>query len=98
MTDHPGIVFRQGPAGRRAALADGADVSEIASAVRRMSGSESERVRALAEEFAINERQVMTALDYAAAHREEIDALVSANDRAHDEGERIATSRKRLLA
>jgi len=44
--DHPGIIFKSGPSGRRAALAGGPDVWEIASALRRMSGSESERIAA----------------------------------------------------
>src|SRR4051812_49143995 len=44
---HPGIVFKPGPTGRRAALAGGPDVWEIASALRQTSGSESERIDAL---------------------------------------------------
>jgi uncharacterized protein (DUF433 family) len=95
--EHPGIVFKPGPSGRRAALAGGPDVWEIAAALRHTAGSESERVAALAAEFGIHERQVMMALNYAAAHREEIDARVRANDRALDESERLANDRKRLL-
>jgi len=95
--EHPGIVFKPGPSGRRAALAGGPDVWEIAAALRHTSGSESARVAALAAEFGIHERQVMMALNYAAAHRGEIDARVRANDRALDESERLASDRKRLL-
>ena len=95
--EHPGIVFKPGPSGRRAALAGGPDVWEIASALRDTSGSESKRVAALAREFGIHERQVMIALNYAAAHREEIDARVRANDRAFEESERLVSERKRLL-
>lgn len=95
---HPGIVFKPGYSGRRAALAGGPDVWAIASALRRLSGTETERVRALAREFGIHERQVMIALNYAAAHSEEIDASVRANDRALDDAERISNERKRLLA
>ncbi|MGH8906746.1 MAG: hypothetical protein ACRD0K_09570 [Egibacteraceae bacterium] len=62
---HPGIVFKPGPSGRRAALAGGPDVWEIASALRHTSGTESERVAALSEEFGIHERQVVVALRYA---------------------------------
>jgi hypothetical protein len=54
-------------------------------------------VAALAREFGIHERQVMIALNYAAAHREEIDARVRANDRAFEESERLVSERKRLL-
>lgn len=95
---HPGIVFKPGPSGRRAALAGGPDVWEIASALRHTSGTEPERVAALAEEFGIAERQVVIGLTYAAAHRQEIDARVKANDQALEEAERVAAERTRLFA
>ncbi len=95
---HPGIMFKPGPSGRRAALAGGPDVWEIASALRHTSGTEPERVATLAEEFGIVERQVLIALTYAAAHREEIDARVHANDRALEEAERVVGERARLFA
>jgi hypothetical protein len=95
---HPGIVFKPGPAGRRAALAGGPDVWEILAALRHTSGSESERVTVLAEQFGIHERQVVIALNYAAAHREEIDARVAANDRALAQAESVAGELQRLLA
>jgi uncharacterized protein (DUF433 family) len=95
---HTGIVFKPGPSGRRAALAGGPDVWEIAAALREASGSEAERVTTLAEQFGLHERQVVMALDYAAAHREEIEARVAANDKALLEAERVAAERQRLLA
>ena len=39
--DHPGVVFRDGPAGRRAALAGGPDIWEVIATVR-ASGLEDE--------------------------------------------------------
>jgi plasmid stability protein len=95
---HPGIVFKPGPSGRRAALAGGPDVWEIASALRRMTGSESERIAALAEEFDLHARQVVIALNYAAANPDEIEARVRANDKGLEEVERIAARRKHLFA
>jgi len=95
---HPGVVFKAGSSGRRAALAGGPDVWQIASALRHTSGSESRRVKALAEEFGLHPRQVVVALNYAAAHREEIEDRVMANDRALAEAERTAADRERLLA
>lgn len=94
----PGIVFRPGPSGRRAAVAGGPDVWEIASALRRTKGTERRRMAALAAEFGIHERYVALALDYAAAHRDEVEARIRANDLALAEAERIAVERKRLLA
>jgi hypothetical protein len=96
--EHPGIVFKPGPSGRRAALAGGPDIWEIAAALRRISGSEAKRVSALAREFGIHERQVVLALNYAAANHEEIEARIRANDRALAEAERVAGERKRLFA
>jgi sulfur carrier protein ThiS len=96
--DHPGIVFKPGPAGRRAALAGGPDVWEVASALRRHSGSEAARVAALAREFGLHERQVALALNYAAAHRDEVEARIRANDQALEEAERIGRERRRMLA
>ena len=96
--EHPGIVFKPGPSGRRAALAGGPDVWEILSALRHAPGSEAARVTAVAEEFGIHDRQVVLALNYAAAHRDEIDAQVQGNDVALDEAEKMAAELRRLLA
>src|SRR5437763_2224792 len=62
---HPGIVFKPGPTGRRAALAGGPDVWEVVAALRHVAGPEAKRVRELAKQFGIHERQVAIALNYA---------------------------------
>ena len=98
MEQHPGIVFKPGRSGRRAALAGGPDVWAIASALRRMSGTEAEQIAALAQEFGIHERQIAIALNYAATHADEIDARVRLNDQAADEAERAAENLKHLFA
>jgi hypothetical protein len=95
---HSGIVFKPGPSGRRAALAGGPDVWEIVAALRHTHGSEVKRVASLARQFGIHERQVALALDYAAAHREEIEARIEANERALLQAERLAGERELLLA
>jgi hypothetical protein len=95
---HPGIVFKPGPAGRRAALAGGPDVWEVIAALRDTTGAESERVRAVAEQLGLHERQVLIALEYAAAHRAEIEERVAANDQALAQAELLASERQRLLA
>jgi hypothetical protein len=45
-----------------------------------------------------DQRQAVIVLNYAAAHRSEIEARIRANDGALDEAERIAGERARLLA
>ncbi|MBA3744191.1 hypothetical protein [Sporichthya sp.] len=96
-TQHPGIVFRDGPSGRRAGLAVGADIWEIISALRYTTGSDEERVADLAEQFNLHPRHIRTAIDFAALHRESIDARVRANDEAADKAERLAMERADLM-
>ncbi len=95
---HPGIVYRDGPTGRRAALAMGPDVWEIVSALRHTKGAQERRVATLAEQFALHPRHIRTAIDFAATHREEIEAQVAANDAAAEEARRLAEGRARLMA
>lgn len=95
---HPGIVYRDGPTGRRAALAVGPDVWEVVSALRYTKGGEERRVATLAEQFGLHPRHIRTAIDFAANHREQIDAEVAANDAAAEQARKIAESRARLMA
>jgi len=77
---HPGIVFRPGPAGRRAALAGGPDVWELCLAARRLSGGEQVAER-LAEELSLTPDRVAAALRYAAEFPEEIEARIELHER-----------------
>jgi hypothetical protein len=98
MREHVGIVFRDGPSGRRAALAVGPDVWEVVSALRYTTGTPEQRVAALSEQFDLHPRHIRVAIDYAAAHREQIDAEVRRNDIAATEAESTARSRRALLS
>lgn len=95
---HPGIVFRDGPTGRRAALAVGPDVWEVASALRHTGGAPEQRVATLAEQFDLHPRHIRTAIDYAAVHRDAIDAEINRNDEAAAQAERTAQARADLMA
>lgn len=94
---HPSIVFRDGPAGRRAALAGGPDVWEVISALRWTEGSDEDRVGQLSEQFDLHVRQVRVAIDYAAANRHAIDAQVAANDAAARQAEQQVQARADLM-
>lgn len=96
--DHSGIIYRDGPSGRRAALAVGPDVWQVASALRYTSGTPEERVALLAEQFDLHPRHIRTAIDFAAAHRESIHAEVAANDLAADRARELAERRAELMA
>ncbi len=95
---HSGIVYRDGPTGRRAALAVGPDVWEVISALRYTSGTEEQRVAALAEQFGLHPRHIRTAIDFAAVHRDEIDAQVTGNDEAARLAQQMAEARGDLMA
>jgi uncharacterized protein (DUF1501 family) len=95
---HPGVVYRDGPTGRRAALAVGPDVWEVVAALRSTTGTEEEQVATLAEQFGLHPRHIRTAIDFAALHRDVIDAQVTQNDEAARRAQRIAEARGDLMA
>lgn len=76
MDDHPGVVFRDGPSGRRASLAGGPDVWEVIAAIR-ASGLEGDAALAAAAEWgSLAAMQVRTAVRYYGEYREEIDQRI----------------------
>jgi uncharacterized protein (DUF433 family) len=79
---HPGIVFRDGTAGRRAALAgDGPEVWEI---VRTLKGTEltsdEQAIAAAAEWGDLSHAQVQTAVGYYTKFRKEVDEMIAFNN------------------
>jgi hypothetical protein len=96
--DFPGITFR-GPANdRRAALAAGPDVWEIVSRLQELDGSEERRIAALAEETELHPRIIRIALDYAADHRQDIQARIDRNRTMTEHQAHVADERRKLLA
>ena len=83
MERHPGIVFRSGPAGRRAGLMSGPDVWEV---VRAAGGDENTREH-IAEETGLTPEQVGVALRYYAEHRDEIEAWICMVDEEAERAE-----------
>jgi hypothetical protein len=86
MDDHPGIVFRDGPTGRRAGLASGPDVWQVVQAVR-ASGRGEAAIRAAAEWAALSEAQVRTAVRYYSEFPDEIDERIRRNVEEADSAE-----------
>ena len=93
-----GVVYRDGPVGRRAALAGGPDVWEVVRDLAAASGRGMERVENLAAETGLAEASVMLAADFYASFPQEIDALIEADERAAEEVRRQARQRERLLS
>jgi hypothetical protein len=90
--DHPGITFRDGPSGRRAALAGGPDVWEIIETLQGTGLTGEEAVVATARWGSLAEAQVRAAVRYYAEYRDEVDERIGSN-RQEAERERLAWKR-----
>ena len=87
MSEHPGIMFRPGPTGRRAACAGGPDVWEVVRAVKSARDAEPDLadeglLGLVADNTGTPLRLVRAAVRYWASYPEEVDAEISAADAA----------------
>jgi hypothetical protein len=80
MQAHPGVVFRSGPAGRRAGLALGPDIWEVARVFRQLEAAGDELLQQAAALTGLTRQQVLTALHYYAEYPDEIDAWIQRVD------------------
>jgi hypothetical protein len=100
--EHPGIVFRPGPTGRRAGLAGGPDVWEVIGTLHATRDDEPELaedalVEATAQALGLARRTVRVAVRYYAAYRDEVDEWVAANRETADEAEAAWLAERELL-
>jgi hypothetical protein len=93
----PGIVYRDGPAGRRAGLVGGPDVWEVVRAVRG-SGGDGERLRELSDELGIALARLALAIDFYVAFPEEVDERMAADERAAAGVRELVERRDRLMS
>ena len=103
MDEHPGILFRDGPAGRRATVVGGPDVWELSRAVQAARAAEPELAEAellvmLEEGTGVPPRMIRTALDYWAAYPDEVEAMVGYAEQAEAEQAAAAARAATLLA
>jgi uncharacterized protein (DUF433 family) len=94
MADYPGIVFLDGPAGRRAALAGGPDVWEIIETLKGTGRRGEKAIEATAKWGNITPAQVRLAVRYYADFRDEIEERIRFN-RLEAERHRSAWERAR---
>jgi hypothetical protein len=87
MDEHPGIVFRGGPMGRRAGLVGGPDVWELVATLKSGEVRGEEAISATAELLDLTDSQVRAAVRYYGAFTEEIDRRIALNDEEADEAE-----------
>lgn len=102
MDTHPGVFFREGPAGRRAVVAGGPDVWEVIGAITSLKATQpnlspDEVVATVSEEAGVPARVIAIAVDYYASYPDEIDVLVADNERAEKEMAIAAARRSDLL-
>ena len=93
MEEHPGIVFRDGPTGRRAGLAAGPDVWEVIETVQGTGLTGDAAISATAAWGALTPVQVRAAVSYYAEFRAEIDERIRSN---RDEADRQQAAWRRM--
>jgi ATP-dependent Clp protease ATP-binding subunit ClpA len=103
MSEHPGIVFRPGPTGRRAALVGGPDVWEVVRAVKSSRANEpnlaEDDVLALvADNTGVPLRLLRIAVRYWASYPDEIDSEIAAAQAAEHAVEDALQREHKLLA
>ena len=96
MAAHPGIVFRSGPAGRRAGLAGGPDVWEVIRVFQGATRPGAGRLQQTAELTGLSPGQVQIAVRYYADYPDEIDGWIRRIDEDADAAE-VAWRRGRSL-
>ena len=97
MEAHPGVVFREGPTGRRAVLVGGPEVSDVIGAVIGGDVPVEQRRSRAAELMGLSLPVVDAALTYYVDHTEEIDAELAERNRAAAEAEAAWRRRQELL-
>lgn len=94
----PGIVYRDGPSGRRASLADGPDVWQIIRALREVPPGEHDPAETVCVEADLCTRQVRLAVQFYEAYPTEIEAKISDNRAAAVRIEEMIAERERDAA
>ena len=87
--EHPGIVFRDGPTGRRACLAAGPDVAEVVAGLR--GAGDEAALQEAGEDLGLSATQTSAVVRYYGQFSEEIDERIRRNAELADQ--RLATFR-----
>src|SRR5712692_11640583 len=98
MADHPGVIFKDGPSGRRAALAYGPDIWEIIKFLRQIDERGPAALDAAAEALAVEPSRIATAVSYYTDYPAEIDAEIVDAEEASARAEEAWRIQRRLIA
>lgn len=94
----PGIVYRDGPSGRRAGLVGGPDVWEIVRDLRHTPGRGMKRIETLAAEIDVPGDRIALATEFYASSPDEIDRLIELDEEAARRARVLIDQRERLLS
>ena len=94
----PGIIYRDGPTGRRAGVVGGPDIWEIIRAVKAQTGRGESRVKKAAEEAGLSAAQIRLAINFYSEYPEEIDERIAFDERAAGRVREMVERRERLLS
>jgi hypothetical protein len=94
---HPGIVFRNGPAGRRAVVIAGPDVWEVVAAARSAPERGEDLVHALVERIGVPVERIRIAVSYYGEYPDEVDQFIAANEQEAEQLGRALENERRLL-
>lgn len=100
--EHPGIIFKPGPTGRRAALSGGPDVWEVIGALNAVRTEDphiegNHLLKSLSEVTGLESAQVGIALRYYAAYPAEIDEQIAHNNEVAKREEQLWAAQQKLL-
>jgi len=98
MAGHPGVVFRSGPAGRRAGLAGGPDVAEVIGFLKGLHAKGEAAERETARSLRLPERLVRVAVDYCAEFTTDIDREIEGREREAAQARERWERQQQLLA
>jgi hypothetical protein len=94
---HPGVVFRDGPAGRRAVVVGGPDVWEVIAAARSAPERGGELIEALAERIGVSSEKIRVAVRYYAEYPDEIDRFIALAEEEAEQLEQMLERERNLL-
>lgn len=94
----PGIVYRDGPTGRRAGLVGGPDVWEVVRSLKAAPGKQEQRVRVLAEQLGLAVERIRLAVAFYAANPNEVEQSIAVDEQAAVQMREMISRRERLLS
>jgi hypothetical protein len=98
MRETPGVVFRDGPSGRRASLVAGPDIWEVIAALKDTPGRADQKTASVADELGLPLTSVELAVNYYSLYPAEIEAEVADNEQAAEAAFAAWQARQAVLA